>query len=454
METKDSSESVLKENTWKPWSFTRNEESDTLEGEPAAKRPSLERDDTKKKFETSKEIRKKHRMARKERKKTEQKGEWTRCQFFLEKKKRFCSLHPLPGSTFCHAHDTQTERKAKRIPCPLDPNHSIYEKDLKKHLKICNKHKLEASLEDKPYYSKGVNFGEIDETETSKLTLKDIVLKYDINFEEFSAKIESLYDEHIGDLPREVIVQEKCVEMIEEAKAKGAKRAILRHLIQQASIVGHMEKVGLTNKEQLFLELGSGRGTLSLALQKAVPQLDAILIDRAAVRRKTDAKLRESGGRSGRVRIDIQDLDLKKLPDIQNRCIVGCGKHLCGVGSDFALRCMAATFDSNTTDEEGPKCHVDGIAIASCCHHVCFWNHYVGRDYFTEVLNISPLEFDLMRRVASWAVCGIDAEARKKEAKKAEKEATSEEKGKEAEEVEEVEHKVNTADVAFDCKLR
>ena len=52
------------------------------------------------------------------------------CSFYLQQKRRFCKFECKKGNTMCPVHDGD-----KRIPCPLDPSHSIYEKDLEKHLK-------------------------------------------------------------------------------------------------------------------------------------------------------------------------------------------------------------------------------------------------------------------------------------------------------------------------------
>ena len=53
----------------------------------------------------------------------------------------------------------------KRIPCPLDPNHSIYEDQLQKHLKKCSKQVQNSFMELQPCYNKGINLpAEVDES--------------------------------------------------------------------------------------------------------------------------------------------------------------------------------------------------------------------------------------------------------------------------------------------------
>jgi len=40
----------------------------------------------------------------------------------------------------------------ERIPCPIDPSHTIYKHDLSQHLKICNIRTREAEMLKSPYY--------------------------------------------------------------------------------------------------------------------------------------------------------------------------------------------------------------------------------------------------------------------------------------------------------------
>uniref|UniRef100_A0A8C3TUN9 tRNA:m(4)X modification enzyme TRM13 n=1 Tax=Catharus ustulatus TaxID=91951 RepID=A0A8C3TUN9_CATUS len=46
---------------------------------------------------------------------------------------------PAPGRRFCGEHGHEEEQNdRRRIPCPLDPKHTVYEDQLQKHLKKCN----------------------------------------------------------------------------------------------------------------------------------------------------------------------------------------------------------------------------------------------------------------------------------------------------------------------------
>uniref|UniRef100_A0A8D2IXW6 tRNA:m(4)X modification enzyme TRM13 n=1 Tax=Varanus komodoensis TaxID=61221 RepID=A0A8D2IXW6_VARKO len=63
-----------------------------------------------------------------------------RCAYFVERKRRFCKMVPARGRRFCgeHGAHAEEENSRKRIPCPLDPKHTVYEDQLQKHLKKCN----------------------------------------------------------------------------------------------------------------------------------------------------------------------------------------------------------------------------------------------------------------------------------------------------------------------------
>lgn len=86
-----------------------------------------------------------------------------RCNYFVEKKKRFCRMVAAAGKRFCgeHAGSAEEENTRKRILCPLDPKHTVYEDQLAKHLKKCNSRE-----KPKPdFFIQDINAGLKDETE-------------------------------------------------------------------------------------------------------------------------------------------------------------------------------------------------------------------------------------------------------------------------------------------------
>ena len=73
-------------------------------------------------------------------------------------------------------------------------------------------------------------------------------------------------------------------------------------------------------------------------------------------------------------------------------------KHLCGVGTDLALKAL-----------EPVKDQVSTCLFATCCHGVCNWQDYVGREYLRQVfaqenVSFSGNEFELLRRWSGGSV--------------------------------------------------
>lgn len=51
----------------------------------------------------------------------------------------------------------------KRVPCTIDPSHSVYLFDLEKHVKICNKKKALDRIQSHPYFTLNINSGTSDQ---------------------------------------------------------------------------------------------------------------------------------------------------------------------------------------------------------------------------------------------------------------------------------------------------
>lgn len=93
-----------------------------------------------------------------------------------------------------------------------------------------------------------------------------------------------------------------------------------------------------------------------------------------------------------RIACDVADLDLTKIVDYNNEplehaatgetyhcqkeeTLVVIAKHLCGAGTDLALKAL-----------EPIKHKVSVCILATCCHGVCKWEDYVGRDYLRAIM--------------------------------------------------------------------
>lgn len=52
-----------------------------------------------------------------------------RCNYYIQKKRRFCVFKTKSGEKFCPMHSTNTKNlfgERKRIPCPLDPKQFVF----------------------------------------------------------------------------------------------------------------------------------------------------------------------------------------------------------------------------------------------------------------------------------------------------------------------------------------
>ena len=155
---------------------------------------------------------------------------------------------------------------------------------------------------------------------------------------------------------------------------------------------------GLLSETPVYIEFGAGRGMLSLGvdfcLNGCLPTDPAypaasrgkyLLIDMSPVRFKADRWLRHKESDFQRVTGNIRDIDLRQVPIFRpeaNRHIVGIAKHLCGVATDYTIRCVLNAM------KEGPApgLDVDGVCIETCCHHRCQWHSFVGREVFEELV--------------------------------------------------------------------
>ena len=72
-----------------------------------------------------------------------------------------------------------------------------------------------------------------------------------------------------------------------------------KHLVQQASIVGHLQRrqllpsAGEEVGNRIFVEWGAGKGGLSLAVQQLCANARFVLVERASVRNKADQKIKK-----------------------------------------------------------------------------------------------------------------------------------------------------------------
>jgi hypothetical protein len=92
--------------------------------------------------------------------------DWSQCCHYLKNKQRLCNIQRTPGSKYCGNHPHPEEegdipelKNYLRIPCPLDPAHTVFAKHLEAHLKICNQTKIENEISSQPFYCLNCNSG-------------------------------------------------------------------------------------------------------------------------------------------------------------------------------------------------------------------------------------------------------------------------------------------------------
>ncbi|XP_041790906.1 tRNA:m(4)X modification enzyme TRM13 homolog [Chelmon rostratus] len=364
-----------------------------------------------------------------------------RCGFFVEKKKRFCKMIVGKGKVFCGEHATMEEGSSRRIVCPLDPKHTVSEDKLDKHLKRCNSR-------DKPkpvYYVENINSGSADGDET----LRQVSLsEYSwTHLESLLVKLKAAVTGLQCEVEDSVLSHPVLQEELDNPNNGDSAH---KHLKQQSSILGHLEALGLLRRGRCFVEFGAGRGKLSHWIHEALKtpdhlktcdDLQLLLVERCSTRFKVDGKHQDAGVQFERLQVDIQHLDLSKVPllTLKKFPLVGVGKHLCGAATDLALRCLLETpgfkeeteparkrlktsepadpepandpksDDSAALPDPGPDSGpgpVLGLAVALCCHHRCEWRHYVGQQFFQQ-RGLGAAEFSAFCRMSSWATCGL-----------------------------------------------
>lgn len=348
------------------------------------------------------------------------------CSFFMAKKGRYCGTQRKKGEEFCVQH---LPNEGNRVPCPLDPNHSVWENDLPRHLKKCNA-KPKGEDEREAWYKKDINLmlrgGQNQKTEDTQDTEREAQDTENTEQTQKSKDTENTdetYKKYVH-----IVKNTKFPDLqYKIANHRGLKKRLdekeqAKHPIQQSSLMGNLKDQGLLNANSFYVEFGCGKAELSRFLNSCV-QSDMIdnnsydsenygfgLIDRGINRMKNDSKIikeaqefNEEFGRSNkpfvkRSRIDIKDLDLKTfLEDCKASQVIGISKHLCGVATDLTLKLIL----NAELDNFG------GLLIAMCCRHVCDYDQLLppSQEYLT-TKGFDKQSFKYLKRMCSWAVSG------------------------------------------------
>lgn len=364
--------------------------------------------------------------------------ETKRCSFWLPNKNRFCANTLLNGSLFCGNHNSRAE--GEWIQCPIDPSHSVLEQNLNWHVKRCPLLKQVQSLSDQPFYKKGINAGsdgEQQEEETSgfndsKLTTMTVSSEMKRNalhgmsvpkFCNLIEKIESVHESLCKDIQDSFQMPEVCRLWIKSKEEERKLPFQEKHIMQQASIVGNLEnfavlknsleskpsKCGESNEGKedgvsTVIEFGAGRGYLTQMLADCYGINRVFLVERKAYKLKADRSLRQNENLTlERLRIDIEDLNLNAVESLQGVPFLATGKHLCGAATDLTLRCCFPEYRKDSSEQNITNINFGGLAIATCCHHLCQWKHYTNKKFFLD-LGMTKGEFHAITWFTSWAV--------------------------------------------------
>lgn len=336
------------------------------------------------------------------------------CAHWVLRKKRYCKMEPSKGSIFCGAHEPPSEAtaenpEAERIPCPLDPKHTVFKRKLAKHLTICNARDQVNTL---PYILKNVNAGdELESDKQQELCEYEKLKLHELEDAEFYSvidKVKQLYDTHIaGNIEQLQLHHSSLEEPLSHSEYGPETR---KHLVQTSALLGILERDQQLGDNTSYIEFGAGKGQLAFYLATALDtkqfaNSQVVLVDRLSLRHKKDNKL-SNKQLVQRIRADIADLKISQLPELKRtQRNVALSKHLCGAATDLTLRCVLADKES---------CNTNYILIALCCHHRCSWRSYVGKKWL-QTAGITPREFVIITKMVSWAVCGsgISRERRK-----------------------------------------
>ncbi|KAK9142280.1 hypothetical protein Syun_011680 [Stephania yunnanensis] len=305
-----------------------------------------------------------------------------RCSYWLSKKNRFCANSPITNSQFCGNHNPKSDEQ--RIPCPIDPSHTVLQGNIDAHVKRCPFLKQGQSLRMHPFFKEGINAGTDDDQNGEESVVTTATMKRDYVFKmsvsEFVGLIEKI----------ELIHKSLCSNLKDSSyKIRGACREWMneeingklpfqeKHVLQQASILGNLEEFGVLEPPEKRSVSDNG----SMGSDEAIPAV----ADRS-LRQKESLVLE-------RLRIDIEDLDLNSIEALSAAPYLAIGKHLCGP----ATVSMPETVRTTNTS------HLRGLAVAACCHHLCQWKHYINKNYLSN-LGIKKEEFHAVTWFTSWAV--------------------------------------------------
>lgn len=330
------------------------------------------------------------------------------CRFYLETKRRFCKFDIHPSSVeFCGFH-TQTD---SRVPCPLDPHHTVYKHDIKSHLERCTSREPEVRED---WFHLNYNLGHTSQEDSTDIQQGAATGDAEPRFslEEMNDVI-AIVDRITARLHIEEDIQRHWT--MDERIQTGTRQ---KHTLQQSSLIGQMSRMGLLTDMDLYVEWGAGKAEFSHYVSRALPHDGAVdrflLIDRQGGRSKHDRRIleeynfRQSSCTAvvSRKKVDIAHINLERLvtlefPDLHltRPRVCSISKHLCGAATDLTLNCLLRSSD---------HLRHDGVLIALCCHQLCSWqalNVFVRN--FLLSAGLVEKSFHILTQMTSWHTSGL-----------------------------------------------
>lgn len=297
----------------------------------------------------------------------------------------------------------------------------MFEENLEAHVGKCPFRKQADALAAQPYYSKGINSGGGGGADVTSATKRALV--HGLSEEEFwglVAKIRSAHSKAAVEMREAYAATDACDRWMRGQVDRKVPYQE-KHVAQQVSIVGNMETFGLLTRggtgdvaEEVaaeddapaVVEFGAGRGYLTQLLADCYGIRNIFLVERRSYKLKADRSLRQNDGVTlKRLRIDIEDFNLHGVEALSGVQYLAIGKHLCGPATDMTIMCCLHEQYNYTEEKVHDKHRFRGLALATCCHHLCQWKHYANKA-FVSGLGITEEEFHAMTWFSSWAVDG------------------------------------------------
>ncbi|KAL1512375.1 hypothetical protein AB1Y20_005633 [Prymnesium parvum] len=392
------------------------------------------------------------------------------CALWLPSKKRQCHFPRVGGFEYCGHHLAsrgEAEAASVRVPCPLDPRHSVFERELHRHLRRCPKAKEAAAMAALPCYRQDANAPPVAAAAAAAPRGgggAGGAIHHSLGEARGGAPLGAAGVARLAKLCERVAsAHAACGESVrreEGGEGGGGGGGAEKHRVQNEAIVRAMGRVGAVRARAVHMEVGAGKGKLAAVVSEACPLARYVLVDWAKPHGAADKEMEARGVAVRRYKLDLRHLWLRGLSEwgedegegeggedegggggeregggeggVDAHGETGgegkgggevggergaeggrgggealwrsvIGKHLCGAATDFALRSVVGALP-----EEGRRGVVNSVAIATCCHHKCTWPTYVN-PAFLQGLGFDEADFQLLVLMSSWATAAKPA---------------------------------------------